>query len=178
LAGFTGLSKSEIQGLECPDYTGEQVSVNSSWWQGHRQPPKTKKRKAPVPVIEPLARKIDSYRLSIGNLTSGPMFPSDVYRGKPRDLNNLARRVIRPALERAGIDWYGWHAFRRGLGTNLNRLGVNGKTIQAILRHSDIGTTMNNYVKAIPEDSQKAMRQLEAVCTSMHLGQDSEKFVT
>jgi len=30
---------------------------------------------------------------------------------------------------------YGWHSFRRGLATNLHALGVDRKTIQAILRH-------------------------------------------
>src|SRR5262249_44887378 len=34
------------------------------------------------------------------------------------------------------IAWRGWHAARRGLGTNLYRLGVPEKTIQAILRHA------------------------------------------
>jgi hypothetical protein len=33
--------------------------------------------------------------------------------------------------------------FRRGLATNLNRLGVQDKTMQAILRHSNLPTTMN-----------------------------------
>ena len=41
----------------------------------------------------------------------------------------------------------GWHAFRRGLATNLHALGVDDKTIQAILRHSSIGLAMNVYVK-------------------------------
>ena len=43
------------------------------------------------------------------------------------------------------MKWWGWHAFRRGLATNLHRLGVPDKTIQAILRHANISTTLNNY---------------------------------
>jgi integrase len=39
----------------------------------------------------------------------------------------------------------GWHAFRRGLATNLHALGVDDKTSQAILRHSNVGLTMNVY---------------------------------
>ena len=41
--------------------------------------------------------------------------------------------------------WQGWHAFRRGLATNLHRLGVAGKEIQSILRHVNLSTTMNIY---------------------------------
>ena len=34
-------------------------------------------------------------------------------------------------------EWHGWHAARRGLGTNLYRLGVPEKTIQA-LRYANV----------------------------------------
>jgi hypothetical protein len=41
------------------------------------------------------------------------------------NLDLLASEAIRPALESEKIPWYGWHAFRRGLATNLHRLGVS-----------------------------------------------------
>ena len=64
-------------------------------------------------------------------------------------------------------EWRGWHAFRRGLATNLHRLGVNDKTIQAILRHSNIATTQNIYIKTISSDSAAAMKLLEtALCAN------------
>jgi len=47
------------------------------------------------------------------------------------------------------------------LASNLYRLKVPDKTIQAILRHSVLATTMNIYVKQVPEDSVKAMKALE-----------------
>ena len=63
--------------------------------------------------------------------------------------------------------WHGWHAFRRGLATNLHRLGVNDKTIQAILRHSNIVTTQNIYIKTVSSDSAAAMKLLEtALCAN------------
>ena len=64
-------------------------------------------------------------------------------------------------MESAGLQWHGWHAFRRGLATNLNRLSVPGKTIQAILRHAQLSTTMKHYVKAVDEDAVRAMQALE-----------------
>jgi integrase len=53
-------------------------------------------------------------------------------------LDALATDVIRPAFEAAKLPWYGWHAFRHGLATNLNRLGVPDKVIQQILRHANV----------------------------------------
>ena len=98
------------------------------------------------------------------------------------NLDNLARRVILPALSRCAVcrklkeehkpeghefrrddslpRWHGWHAFRRGLATNLHGLGVDDKSIQAILRHSNVGLTMNVYVKSVSEWQVNAMDTL------------------
>jgi integrase len=57
--------------------------------------------------------------------------------------------------------WKGWHAYRRGLATNLHALGVDDKTIQAILRHEDVSTTQRSYIKAPPRIVTDAMKQLE-----------------
>jgi integrase len=57
--------------------------------------------------------------------------------------------------------WYGWHAFRRGLATNLNRLGIDDSVIQRILRHSHIAVTQACYIKTASEDAKAAMQKLE-----------------
>ena len=58
--------------------------------------------------------------------------------------------------------WQGWHAFRRGLATNLHTLGVDDKTIQMILRHSNVALTINVYIKSVTESQVNAMGVLEA----------------
>lgn len=58
--------------------------------------------------------------------------------------------------------WHGWHAARRGLGTNLYRLGVPDKVIQSILRHSNVGVTLGYYIKPQSEDVIAAMGKFEA----------------
>ena len=62
--------------------------------------------------------------------------------------------------------WRGWHGFRRGLATNLHRLGVPEKTIQAILRHANVSTTQTCYIKTAPEDARAAMNKLESLLDS------------
>jgi integrase len=75
---------------------------------------------------------------------------------KPEDRHEYQRDASRP-------EWHGWHAFRRGLATNLHDLGVDDLTIQRILRHSDVTTTRKSYIKTIPRQVVNAMAQLEAV---------------
>jgi integrase len=68
-------------------------------------------------------------------------------KGGPIDLTNLSDRVIKPALGKAGLKWYGWHACRKGLASNLKELGIDDLVIQRILRHGNVGTTRKSYVK-------------------------------
>jgi site-specific recombinase XerD len=63
-------------------------------------------------------------------------------------------------LKEAGLSWHGWHGFRRGQASNLNRLGVDDSVIQQIMRHADISTTQHNYIKVTSPESQSAMKRL------------------
>jgi len=159
VAAFTGLRKGEITGLEWEDYQGSLLNVRRSIWKGHVTPPKGKSA-GTVPVIPALALMIERYRAGAPQAGSGPMFRSRI--GSPLDLDNLRQRVIVPALKAIGLEWHGWHAFRRGLATNLHDLGVSDLTIQQILRHSDVSVTRKAYIKRLPEQATAAMLQLDA----------------
>ena len=159
-AAFTGARKGELRGFLWENYDGEQISITQSVWRSHVGEPKTVTSKAPIPVIAPLKDFLEWHRIAAGNPATGLMFPNSL--GRPLNFDELAFRVIKPAFTKAGIAWHGWHAFRRGLATNLYRLGVKDKTIQAILRHSNISLTMNIYVKSGTPDARAAMQQLES----------------
>jgi integrase len=57
--------------------------------------------------------------------------------------------------------WHGWHACRRGLASNLNRLGVDDSVIQRMSRHSNINVTQSYYIKTSGDDVRDAMGKLE-----------------
>ena len=160
VAAFSGLRRSELAGLLWENYSGAEIMVTRSVWEGHVSEPKTRKSKAPVPVITPLAKILDAWREKCGNPTAGVMFASG--KGTPLNPNNVLNRMILPAFRKAGIEWHGWHAFRRGLATNLHALGVQDKVTQAILRHSNVAVTQACYIKTVHADSAAAMKLLEA----------------
>jgi len=87
------------------------------------------------------------------------MFLSPV--GKPINLDALAADVIVPLVTKAGMRWHGWHAFRRGLATNLHRLGVSDKIIQRILRHANVAVTQNCDIKTADSEVGAAMQHFE-----------------
>jgi integrase len=153
------LREGENRGCRWERYDGKQIQVAKSVWRGNVKNPKSRASKAPVPVIAPLAERLNAYRKQCGSPESGWMFPNSV--GNPRCLDELARLVIRPAFEKAEIPWHGWHAFRRGLATNLHRLGVPDKVIQIILRHANLSVTQNSYIKVVQPEAVDAMNKLE-----------------
>jgi integrase len=159
VAAFTGVRKGELRGFLWENYDGEQVLISQSFWRGHALEPKTRQSKAPVPVIAQLARRLDLHRCLSGNPANGLMFSSPV--GKPINLDALAVEVIAPLVTKAGVQWHGWHAFRRGLATNLHRLGVSDKIIQRILRHANVAVTQNCYIKTADSEVAAAMQRFE-----------------
>ena len=181
VAGFMGLRHGEIQGLLWENYHGGEMYVSRSIWNGRISDPKTRKGRAPVPVIRQLADRLEIHRLRYGSPVTGPIFANAL--GKPLALSSAVNRVILPALNRCEScgkaesdhlkadhpykrdarlpEWHGWHAARRGLGSNLYRLGVPDMVIQRILRHANVSTTAMYYIKTAAVDVRSAMTKLE-----------------
>lgn len=160
VAALTGLRVSEIKGLRWEDYTGDALHVRRSVWQGKVSDTKTITSAAPVPVVGPVRDVLAKQRKRVPSANPW-IFPGDRC-GRPLRLENTLRREMLPALEKAKIEWRGWHAFRRGVGTILNGLGVDSKTIQTILRHARVETTQAFYVRPVDSAAKAAMSKLSA----------------
>jgi len=182
VAAFAGLRRGEIEGLLWENYDGENLAVTRAMWHGIAGEPKTKQSRSRVPVIAALRRFLDQHRLTSGNPSSGIMFVTR--NNTPLSMNNLLNDQIRPALDRCACglekikhggadhdytrdkarpEWHGFHAFRRGLATNLHALGVDDLTVQRILRHSNVGVTQQCYIKVRDAATVAAMDQISAL---------------
>ncbi|HXM22475.1 MAG TPA: tyrosine-type recombinase/integrase [Terriglobales bacterium] len=186
IAAYNGLRRGEIEGLRWEDVLPGAIRVAQSIWAGKAYETKTEASKGLVPLIPALRVILEAHRLRSGNPTSGPIFPTS--KGTPVSLNNLLGDQILSALRRcvhcgkaynklhlghayqrddSRPDWRGWHAFRRGLATNLHDFGVDDLTIQRILRHSSVEVTRRAYIRTLPEQTVEAMSRLEGKLTSM-----------
>jgi hypothetical protein len=67
------------------------------------------------------------------------------------DMDKLPQRVIRPAVEAVGLQWYGWHGF----------LGARDKTVQRFLRHARPHATKKRYIKTFDTSVFEAMERLQ-----------------
>jgi integrase len=156
LAFFMGLRKGEIQGLQWGDVDADYIHVRRNLTKGkgglHLTTPKTKKSVRSIPIIQPVKGLLLLWRAK--NPGDGFVFPSN--------LTTLAKGTIRPALEKAGLPWRGYHAGRRGLGTTLRSLTGNSNAGRDMLGHSTSQVTEAHYEAAMPEEVLKGMRLLEA----------------
>jgi integrase len=159
-AAFAGLREGELRGLWWDDDDGHVFNIQRSVWRSHVGDTKTgedEEDAGVVPIISPLRSLLDAIR---PEEAYGFMFRNRIEGAL--DLDNLADRIIKPVLKLNGLVWKGWHAYRRGLATNLKRLGVEDVVIQAILRHEDVSTTQRSYIKMVRPDVDAAMKRLEA----------------
>ena len=179
VAAYTGLRRGEIVGLQWEDYTGDRIHVRRNICFGEKgemtvELPKTESSEAAVPVIRPLKKVLDAWKARAAVVEGCWIFQAGFTRKKdhpetlldaakltPLSPANVLRDVVLPALEQAGIEWRGYHAFRRGLATNLRALGVDDLTISEILRHSDVKVTRASYIKRVDAKSIEAMDRFE-----------------
>jgi len=166
-AALTGLRKNELRGLKWEDLEGNQLRVQRTVWNtpiGDKT--KTKASKAPVPLAPMLHDLLEAHRN--GFPAEGFIFDGEKM-GRPLNLSNLAHRVIAPLLEKEGdgVKWHGWHAFWRGLATNLYAINTNESVIKDIMRHADVKITRKHYIKMAPESSQWAMKGLQRLFKSL-----------
>jgi len=180
LACATGLRISECLGLQWHDVNFEQsqIHVRRTWTCGQVGLPKSMASHAPVPLHPLLAEFLRTWKDA--TLYSQPgdwVFASFKCKGKqPRVANMLVESHLRPAAVKAGVVGkdakvrFGFHNLRHSLASFLVRGKTDPKTVQALLRHSDVKTTLQLYAHSISEDRMTAQGlMLEAILKSSNL---------
>lgn len=176
LASGTGLRISECLGLQWwdVDFAQSQILVRRTWIVGKIGKPKSKASKAPVPLHPLLAEFMQRWKQQTPySQPTDWVFPSMKLNGtQPRVANMLVKCYVRAAAAKAGIlsshqngngelveddpRRFGFHNLRHSLASFLVRTKTDPKTVQALLRHSDVRTTLQLYAHSVTEDRMAA----------------------
>ena len=175
LAAGTGLRISECLGLQWQDVSfAEAVIQGRTWTCGKVGWPKSKASKGPVPLHPLLAKFMFRWKRKTPYSQPGDwVFPALKLEGRqPRVANMLVEDYLRPAAVRAGIlsshrddegrlvdddpRRFGFHNLRHSLASFLVRTRTDPKTVQTLLRHSDVKLTLQCYTHSVSEDRMAA----------------------
>jgi integrase len=81
------------------------------------------------------------------------------------NFGHLVWDIVIPATKKAKIEWYGLHAFRRGLSSALFKLEIPELNISHILRHSTKSSKSvagRHYIKPDLDLMRAALKKVEA----------------
>lgn len=162
LAASTGLRRSELFALRWADvnFLTLEIAVTRSCVRGRIGNVKTEASGKPVPLHTTVRDALTEWRKE--STYAGDtdfLFPSVRLNGeKPLTPDMVLKKIIRPALVRAGVKdkVIGWHTFRHSLATNLRSLGVDVKVAQELLRHANSRVTMDVYTQAVSAEKRRA----------------------
>ncbi|HEV2395678.1 MAG TPA: tyrosine-type recombinase/integrase [Candidatus Sulfotelmatobacter sp.] len=170
LASATGLRISECLGLQWQDVSFEysQIHVRRTWTCGKVGLPKSRASKAPVPLHPLLAEFMQAWKNASAYAQSNDwVFASLRCKGKqPRVANMLVEDHLRPAAVKAKVIAegdpcrFGFHNLRHSLASFLVRSKTDPKTVQALLRHSDVKTTLQLYAHSVSADRMTAQGEM------------------
>lgn len=156
VAAFCAMRPGEIFGLRWSSWRGDYFHVEGTAWRGTLRPGKAKTKGSKVSLVIPdvLVDLLKQWRAQNANaLDDALIFPSE--KGTPMRPENWLRRRIKPVAAALGITVpVHFQVLRRTFATNAQGYG-NARDVQAHLRHTDIGTTLNVYTQPIAESTRK-----------------------
>lgn len=170
LVAATGLRISEALGLrwEDIDYQKKQINLRRVWVNETAvEKLKTEGSAAPVPLSDLLAECLLTWQGETPYAQpSDWVFASKKNKGhKPRSGSILAADYLRPAAIAAGVNLqpgqrFGFHNLRHSLATYLVNKGTDVKTVQGLLRHTKVSTTLGLYAHSVDATMRAAQEEV------------------
>jgi integrase len=171
---FCGLRPGEARAARWENYDGKTLRVCESMWRTKTSTPKTAESVASVPIAETLREILAESRRESGYILA-------TATGAAVDLHNLAARGVRPTLALCAEckkekkehvanghefkplpTWRGWYALRRGLATLATSIDTQ-MAAKSLLRHANVATTQQFYIKSVPAEALRAVEKMDAL---------------
>ncbi len=164
MAVLTGMRIGEILALRWNriDFLRGTIEVSQTYSDGQFGTPKTRSSRRVIPMSIALREALKLHRRP--HTTTAPqdlVFTTAI--GTPLSPKNLYNRALAPTCDKLALPRVSWHSFRHGNATLLAEVGGSIKTAQTILGHSDLETTLNIYMHALPDSQRRAVERVAGV---------------
>ena len=162
----TGLRVGEINGLQWEDADLKNrvlhvrraaKNIGGRWIVG---PPKSKSGERDIPLTEEAVNIIRRQKAKVFGTDS--VIPIEHAEGifECRHAASYAA-TLEKICERAGVPRISIHSLRHTYATRCVEAGMDYKTLQVLMGHSSIGTTMNLYVHMTEDEKIEAVKSVE-----------------
>ena len=184
LALGTGLRIGEILGLKWSDidFKANELTVNRSiqrvaiyqddeivGYEVIEQTPKTKNSIRTIPVPANIIYKLKAYKkeqieniLLVGEAYNNRNYIFCDKLGNPIE-DKKPGRNLKSILKQLDIEPMKFHALRHTYATRLFEANIPPKTVQHLMGHADIETTMNIYTHVMKEQKLEAIEKLNSI---------------
>jgi len=161
----TGVRAGEIGALPVSNLLLDRgvIKITQSVWHGKIQTVKSVKGNRLCEISPQLVAHLREYLRSWRPNQLGLLFATS--KGTPWDTDVVRKRKLYPLLDKLGIERCGFHAFRHGNETVMDRENVPIAVRQSRLGHSDARTTML-YTHVVSEDGRKIAARFGKLPTS------------
>ena len=131
--------------------------------------PKTKNSLRTIPVPQNIIKKLKTHKKEQNELilllqeeydNKNYVFCNKL--GKPIE-DKRPGRNLKTILTSIGIEPIKFHALRHTYATRLFEAGIPPKTVQHLMGHSDIETTMNIYTHVMKEQKLEAVEKINSI---------------
>jgi integrase len=165
----TGVRLGELLALQWGDLDeiGKRLHVRRSVYRGEFYLPKSRRSKRAIDLGDQLLGVLGGLRRDrYGEVEKTPpppdalLFPAE--DGKPRDPDQLRKRVWAPALAKAGVRHVRLHSLRHTFASMLIHQNESPKYISSQLGHASIQITFDRYGHLFPNEKRTAASRLEA----------------
>jgi integrase len=166
-----GLRPGEMFALRWNDKQGNSLRIDSSITDGMEVETKTEGSDSFVWLPASIDTELEFWRGTATNANSDAfIFPSS--RGTAINTNNFLFRVLKEAGRNAGIDGVTHQMLRRTCSTYMAQI-TSVKDVQAHLRHTNAKTTLEHYIKSVPESVRVAVESLDQLLKNKPNGSES-----
>jgi len=164
---LTGLRIGEALALKWSDldFDRSKLYIRRSVWRRREQTPKSRRSIRAKHLLRGLTQVLKRHReLCISSQPEDYIFANEA--GRYYDPDDLRKRALYPAMNRAGIErkmarGYGFHLLRHSAGSQMHEVTGDLKQTQSFLGHSGIGITSDVYVHLQPDSEVESMEKLE-----------------
>ncbi len=161
----------EMFALRWNDKQGNSLRIDSSITDGMEVETKTEGSDSFVWLPASIDTELEFWRGAATNATPDTfIFPSS--RGTAINTNNFLFRVLKEAGRNAGIDGVTHQMLRRTCSTYMAQI-TSVKDVQAHLRHTNAKTTLEHYIKSVPESVRIAVESLDQLLKKKPAGSET-----